>query len=301
MTKHQIKKLTMFLAVQNLIANTEPTILALMPSFNIFYSKLKDYITTLLEQSIIQNQPIKGYKELKTSIQNLMIEQAIAIEINIMAYAEVNDKIKLKSEVKYNKSMLSKTNEINCIDACRNIYKVAKENLAELADFNVTAEIINEFKTTIDDFSNIFPLPKDYINIKKMATADIKNTFTLGTVQILKMDSLVKMLLVSQKEFANRYFSLRVIHRPPHRTIAIKVNISDQDKNPLGKVRITSDKIKFKKPKFTTKLGNFQIQDLESDVYTITLYKPGFKTLTIEVPITAGERTQLKLTLIPNL
>lgn len=301
MTKHQIKKLTMFLAVQNLIATTEPEILALMPSFNIFYSKFKDYVTMLLEQSIIQNQPIKGYKELKTSIQNLMIEQAIAIEINIMAYAEVNDKIKLKSEVKYNKSMLSKTNEINCIDACRNIYKVAKENLAELADFNVTAEIIDEFKTTIDDFSNIFPLPKDYINIKKMATADIKNTFTLGTFQILKMDSLVKMLLVSQREFANRYISLRVIHRPPHRTIAIKVNISDPDKNPLSRVHITSDKITFKKPKFTTKLGNFQIQNLESDVYTFIFTKPGYETKTIEIPITSGERTQLKLTLIPNL
>ena len=301
MTKTQIQKLKMFLAVRNLITSTRHEILALMPHFNDFYLKFKNYGTMLLSQSIIQNQPIKGYKELKTNIQNQMVEKAIAIEINIMAYAEVNNKIELKSEVKFSKSMLIKTNEINCIDACRNIYKVAKDNLAELADFNVTVEIIEDFKTSIDDFSNIFPIPKDYINIKKMATADIKKTFTLGTEQLLIMDSLVKMLLVSQPEFANRYTSLRVIDRPIHRTIALKVNICDPDKKPLGKVRITCDKITFKKPKFTTKLGNFQIQNLESDVYIITFAKAGYETLTKEIPITSGERTQLKITLKPNL
>jgi len=63
--------------------------------------------------------------------------------------------------------MLYKTNKINCIDACRNIYRVAKEDLAVLAAYNVTTKIIDDFKTTIHDFSNIFSIPMHYVNIKK--------------------------------------------------------------------------------------------------------------------------------------
>ena len=63
--------------------------------------------------------------------------------------------------------MLYKTNEINCNAACRNIYRVAKEDLAVLAAYNVTTKIIDDFKTKIHDFSNIFSITMHYVNIKK--------------------------------------------------------------------------------------------------------------------------------------
>ncbi len=134
-----------------------------------------------------------------------------------------------------------------------------------------------------------------------MLTTEIKKAFTLGTAQLLITDSLVKMLLISHIEFANRYSSLRAIQRPIHRTIALKINISEPDKSPQAKVLLKFDKIRFKKLKFNTKKGHFQIQNLESDVYSITFTKAGYETLTIEIPITSGKRTQLKIILKPNL
>ena len=299
----KIKKLTMFLAIQNLIATTAPEILALMPHFNDVFAKFKDYVTTLLTQSIIQNQPITGYKELKTNLQNQMIDLALETATNIIAYANVNGKIEIKSKVNISKSTLTKLTEINCIDTCTNIYRVAKNNLADLADladYNVTAGSITNLNTAINDFSAIYSIPKDYINIKKMATADIKKVVTLATNQLLISDSLVKMLLNSQPDFTNRYFSLRKIQKPAFKTLALKVNLSNPNKKPIGKALITCDKITFKKPKFTTKLGNFQIKNTPSDVYTFTFSKAGYQILSIEIPITSGERTQLKITLIPN-
>jgi len=100
-----------------------------------------------------------------------------------------------------------------------------------------------------------------------MLTTEIKKAFTLGTAQLLITDSLVKMLLISHIEFANRYSSLRAIHRSIHRTIALKVNISEPDKSPLAKVLLKFDKIRFKKLKFNKKKSTFKYKT-SSQTYT---------------------------------
>ncbi len=300
MTSYQIKKLTMFLAIQNLIVTTNASILAQMPHFNEIFDKFKDFVALLLQQSIIQSQPISGYKELKTNVQNNMIDQAFAISVNIIAFVEITNNIVLKNSVNYPLSTLYKIPEIACIDACRNISKVAHDNLNDLTDYNVTTTTIDALNAAIDNFSALFPLPKDHINIKKMATNDIKETTTLASTQLDITDALVKMLLTTQPEFTNRYFSLRRIQQPAYSKLALKVNITDPNKNPLGKVKITCPTLTFTKPKYTTQLGNFQLKHIPSEVYAFTFTKPGYQTLTTNIPITAGERTQLKLTLTPN-
>jgi len=300
MTSYQIKKLNMFIALQNLIATTSPQIIALMPQFEDFYNNFKNHVNTLLQQSVIQNQSIKGYTELKLAQKENMINQAIEIAININAYAEVTNNIKLKEDVNYNKSYLYKIQEINCIDTCKNIYKTAKDNIQELDHYKINIETLDRFNTAISDFNNSYTIPKEHITIKKMATIDIKKHFTDATQQTTKMDALVNMIKPTQTEFANLYFLTRKIEKPAHTTLALKANISDPNNNPIAKVQITSEQIKFSKPKFTTKLGNFQLKNLPSDVYTITLTKPGYITQTLQIALTSGERTQLKITLTPT-
>jgi hypothetical protein len=178
MNRNQIKKLTMFLSLQNFIGTTTEEIIALMPNFNQFYNKFKDYVNVLLQQSVIQNQPISGYRELKVAQQNEMIIQTIALVKSINAYAEVTNNITLKAAANYSKSSLIRLQEITCIDACKNILKIATENLPALAPYNVTTATIEKLTTAIKDFSDIYPVPKEHITIKKMATSDIKKNFS---------------------------------------------------------------------------------------------------------------------------
>ena len=300
MTSYQIKKLTMFLSLQNFIGTTAPEIIAAMPNFNEFFDKFKDYVNVLLQQSVIQNQPISGYRELKVAQQNDMIDQALAIATSVYAYAEVTNNITLKAASNYTKTALTRLPEITCIDACKNIYKVAIENLPALAPYNVTGETLEKLNTAITDFSYIYPIPKEHITIKKMATKDIKTYFTDATTQTDKMTSLVKMIVTTQPEFTQLYFLTKKIEKPAHTTLSLKANVSDNNKNPLAKVQVTSLQITFTKPKFTSKLGNFQLKNLASNVYTFTFSKAGYITQTQQVPITSGERTELKIILEPN-
>jgi len=301
MTSYQIKKLTMFLALQNLIGTTAAQILALMPHFDEFFTIFKENVTLLLQQSVIQNQPIKGFTELKQAQKENMIDQTIAMTINIIAYATVTSNIEMKSAVSLSKSALDKLQDLTCIDTCKNIYKIAKNNIQALNDYNVTDQTILSLETAINDFSDIYIVPKEHMTIKKMATEDIKKCFTEASKQTTKMDALVKMIMASQSEFTNLYFQTRKIEKPAYTTLALKANVSDPNKKPIAKVLLTSEQITFPKPKFTSKLGNFQLKNLASNVYTITLSKAGYTTQTIQVPITAGERTQIKIILIPNL
>jgi hypothetical protein len=300
MNRNQIKKLTMFLSLQNFIGTTTEEIIALMPNFNQFYNQFKDYVNVLLQQSVIQSQPILGYRELKVAQQNDMINQALAITKSIYAYAEVTNNITLKAASSYSKSALSKVPEITCIDACKNIHKLATENISALEPYNITAVTIEKLNTAIIAFSNIYPVPKEHITIKKMATSDIKKYFTDATTQTTTMDALVNMLSTTQPEFYQHYFLTRKTEKPAHITLALKANVTDTDNNPLAKVRVTSEQITFKKTKFTTKIGNFQFKNLASNVYTFTFSKAGYITQTQQVPITSGERTELKIILEPN-
>jgi hypothetical protein len=108
------------------------------------------------------------------------------------------------------------------------------------------------------------------------------------------------MLSTTQPEFYQHYFLTRKTEKPTHTTLSLKANVSDTDNNPLAKVQVTSEQITFKRPKFTSKLGNFQLKNLASNVYTFTFSKAGYITQTQQIPITSGERTELKIILEPN-
>ena len=176
-------------------------------------------------------------------------------------------------------------------DVCQFVHEKGTALLGVLADYGVTQDMLDGLQKTIDNFRNSIPKPRMGIVQRKKATDDIKGLFAKCDAYLKMMGSLVDMLQYGDSRFYDTFYSSRRIIKPSYRTLSILGLVTDENGQPLQKVTI-SLKDTFIERK-TSEKGGFEIKGLESKVYTIVLQKSGYGDVSVEVAVTATERTEV--------
>jgi len=88
----------------------------------------------------------------------------------------------------------------------------ANENMAALAEFGVTPDVITELTTSMDDFNTLIGKPRTILSQKYAALGNIEELFDEGN-QILKLNLDNTMLIYreTQTEFYQGYQNARNI------------------------------------------------------------------------------------------
>mgnify|MGYP001182407645 CR=1 FL=1 len=299
MKKSQERKYSMYNAVNNFLKDTDTAIINKMPLMSDAMETLQKNIDKI--QDISENQMFnrKGIKVSKEVTKDDIVNVIFVLAGQVRSYAVNTNNVILRDEVTYTfselKAMADGILQVNS----GIIIEKANENIANLADYGVTAASMTDIEDKMAEFAIKLAQPRNAISNKAEETQLLKAAFA-ETDQLLEetMDTLVIIVKLTDNQFFNIYKNNRKIIGPGYYTLALRAFVTNPDQEPLEKVKakIAGNNKIFK----TAKKGSFNIKSLPEGMHTITFSLPGYKDQTLNFPIIKGKRTDLRITLQPD-
>jgi hypothetical protein len=286
-------KRSMYYVVEEFIGSTPLDVLDLIPEFDSVFSQLVLTMSLLPEVSEVQHVNRKGLKLKKAACKQAMVVAASDVSARIRAYAVNTKNVVLGRELSTCYSKLSRRADGLCSDYCLLVYNKGVGLVQELADYGVTAEVLEDLRVKREVFMLEMPKPRLGIVRRKMATAGIARLIKECDGYLAHMDVLVEMLRFSHPKFYSSYIMSRKLVTNGHRTMAVIGKVVDERDVPLQHVSVEVKDIGVRKR--TGSKGGFEIKSLESKVYEVIFRKPGFEDAVALVAVTATERSKIRV------
>ena len=137
-----------------------------------------------------------------------------AHEIASLTHATANEAglTELASRCNYSFTKIFKSRETAVVQRCRDIHGAASENLPLLADSNVDAKALKDFKGNIDAFEMLKPAPRNQKVKRRVATKSVKSLVReAGSILAQRIDKLMVPSKKTDPDFYNAYKAARVI------------------------------------------------------------------------------------------
>ena len=296
MNKTQERKFSMYEVVYALLMGTVASIIDQMPLMSDAIVTLGNNITSISGFGNTQKKSKEGVTDVKDFMRNHLILEILEVSKKVGAYATNTANMVLLKEVKYSKSAIEKLPENILVIVGNIIYEKAKDNLADLATYGVTADVLAVFRKSIDEYDNSIPKPRTSIVVKKIATNNLKSFFA-ATDALLNdtMDVLVGVVQYSETDFYANYINSRKTIYPGSHPLAIRAKVIGSDGMPIMGVKATVEGIATSY--VTKKKGYFFVKSFDVGTYTFTFSKEGYVSQDVPVVVTAGERTDLDVKL----
>jgi hypothetical protein len=211
MIKQQENRVTMFTNTRSACLKNV-SVWDKLPAFKAKFGEFEENYTKLGYYINIQIGVITGASENKADALDDMIEKALIVSGGIHAYAaNAGDKL-LKESMDFNKSGLKQTRDTISASNGQVIVDAARKVGDGLADYGVTAAVIEELQKAVNKFATASSIPGIAISDRKGAGVRIKKLIKLMTD--LLNDSLDKMMEQFKKtapDFYALYFNSRII------------------------------------------------------------------------------------------
>ena len=299
MNAKQEAKRSMFLVVEELINNTDPTVLAAMPNFTPYFDEFKDGLANLRVASEEQVYSRIGYHIEKMEQRALMSNLCLNIINRVKAYATNEGNAILFELMNRKKSSLDRLNDTLILDYCQKVHDESFSLLASLGTYGIVAADLVALQEAINAYLLLIPKPRFEIVERKEATRNIANAISLCSEKIEKIDILVSMLEFSNRPFYLKYFDDRKLVNPGVRTLSLRGVVTNESGQELRGVMVRIPTLNLERR--TTAKGNYEMKNIPPGVYTVVFEKEGMQTQSIPVAISANERTDLNVTLVVNL
>lgn len=189
----QSNKLRSYKAVTVVLDNYETTWTPL-PAFGKAVTEFKDIVENINAQALIQLESEQASEE-KLAVLKALGVAAYEVSAAIQAYAvEVSD-LALEARVDFSRSAITLGREDQVLSRCWGIHALATEQLANLADFGITATKLTTLKKKIEAFESVQPKPRNRVNKGSAATRALEILFRdASTVLRKRLDKLVRSL-----------------------------------------------------------------------------------------------------------
>lgn len=211
MKKRLESKLNMYDAVVN-CCNSNSTIVATVPAFQTSLNELATKATAIRTAIQDSTKIITGVALGKTEQQKDLARQAANISAAVYAFASASGDTGLKQEMKYRPSTLLRMKDGMLGPVCQNIHDVASANLADLADYNITAPLLTGFSSAIAAYIAAVPSTRNAVAYRATALAALDALFA-GADEIVKnqMDKTAQQFILTHPDFYNNYRTNRII------------------------------------------------------------------------------------------
>jgi hypothetical protein len=211
MTTNQENKLKMYFTVITYL-NQYETMLNSLPHFSECFTQLKDWVNQIEENKKLQETQITGITKQKDEWKDGLIDLAGEVANKVKVYATFTKNTILKEEVDYKDTDLRKVAHNVLKDRAQIIYDKAFENLASLADYRVTQELLDNLAATIQKFTASLPNTRVSQVSKKGITNNLKNIFAdIDDLFKNRLDGLLLMLKKDEAQFYTGYSNARNI------------------------------------------------------------------------------------------
>jgi len=181
---------------------------AFVSVFNTFTEKLVQLETLGYNQAFIA----LGVGKVKSKKRKEASELVIPISNALKAYAQSVGNESLKQKMNFPPSNLLYKSDFRVNQLISFVIEKAELHLAELGDFGVSQQMLDELNNVHDELRIIFNAPRKAIIDRKLITTQIKGLVgDLDTMLRRQLDLLAGVLKPSELEFFTSYKNARVI------------------------------------------------------------------------------------------
>jgi hypothetical protein len=277
----------------------------LLPNFGVLFPQYTGNLSHIGSIKEKKSASVAGISEKKEKIKADLIQKAFNIANKTMVFAKMVENPVLANEVKCTESILSHIKDGKLIDMANLIYSRANANLELLKEYGVTADGLKELKSAISLMETTIPSIRIERNEGVALTRQLKALFAANEAILEKIDLLVQLVRYSHPEFYTGYKSNRKLPSKKSTTLSLTAKVtSATNGEPLKGARVVLTPVakpgvatttKSTKPveKKTAEKGMLRVKNLPEGVYSITIEKTGYATITLTVSITDGEMTTL--------
>ena len=292
MKSREENKYSMYLAVKKvLITNT-----AIWSGILGFASVVALFFAKLLLLKATDNKRTKKTKGITTDKKNKkvqLIDAIMAVAGAIKSFAnDINDQ-DLFQTVNFTRSELETMNDSVLEEKGTLVFEVATLHAADIVPKGIDAAALVNFNTLIVEYGNLVQAPRNAISNKKTAGAALINLF-LNIDDLLhnNLDQLMQQFKITQPEFYGDYFNNRkIVDLGTHHTRLSGV-ITDSEGNPLYQAVVRAQEADLVTE--TDLEGEYMFIPFTAGIFTITVEKEGFETITQElVEVGVGEHVEL--------
>jgi hypothetical protein len=161
MEASRLNKLSMYQSVNVILLKPEyQTLWASIPGFVRLQAAFKIEVDLIAQSSGKYGRRKTGVAEDKDAARKAMCKKALVVAGGVAAYAYQAENRELFTRVDTKLSILMGGRGKDSRDKCSDILTAATENLAHLAEFEVTQEDLDELKGLIDDYDELAPQPQ---------------------------------------------------------------------------------------------------------------------------------------------
>jgi len=227
MSARRESRVTMYMVVRKFLSKNS-ALLSELPSFDTKFNELTSCIALIDEVLTELELDKKGVAQDKKEKRKVVEVMAMDISLSLKVFADYTKTKELKNEVDFTKTELLRSADTVFRDRCRIIIKRAKENLSELAAFQVTEEVVADFEKALEDYIAYIPLTRITIASRKEYTRKINQLEETIDGILDGMDLLMEMLQIRQPEIYYEYKSSRKVIYTGKRFLAGKGKVLDK-------------------------------------------------------------------------
>lgn len=311
MTTKQENRLSMYLPVDTYCdANTAIT--ASLPNFSTNAAALKNAIASIKSFSEVQKVDRSGATTNKSNAGGQLIVIAADNARKLTAYAKFTNNSILLSEVNISEGKFKNFADTELRDYAQIIYNRAQTNVTALAAYGITAATQTAFAAAIKAYSDSLALPRVSETTKVQATKQLELAFKAADTALRNMDTAVEIIRLSQPNFYKGYKTARKIVELGSSTMSLKGLITDALTGaPVKGVNVclaldnSMMKAAANNPteqivKKTAEKGGFNIKSLPAGMYNVTIRKNGYAEQVMQIAVSDGEMTDLKIQISKN-
>lgn len=272
------------------------------PGFVAGYDAFKIIFGNINTQAQKQETGPQGATASKEAGWNVMANTGNSIRSKVQNYASVAGNEELFVNVNFSFSKLRKTRANRAIERARIILEQATGVIANLGDYGVTQQNLDDFEDIIEIFEGLAGGPKRVISERKSATDILKRTLFKECEKVLndQLDKAMENFKESAPQFYADYFNARRLDDPAYYKTEIDFTVVEAGTQaPLNNVKITATSPKRSYTANTNGLGLGEISEMESALYDITLEADNHETVVIKnVDMDPGEKERLTVEMV---
>ena len=298
MTGYQKAKLQMAKGLVTFL-DENSTIVALVTAFQTALGGLKTKIIGIDDTAELSSLSIRGITTEKRNFKSKLCQLTFDLAGMVYAYAVDTGNSTLKQEMKISPSTLKRKTDAELVQMCQAIHDRAAENVNPLKDYGVTADMLTELQTSIDNYAAASPKPRTAIGKRKTRTEIVAQLFReLDEILNDRMDALMGKFRTSHPEFYQTYFNLREVVDPSTTTTQLKGIITDSaNGTPIKNATVT-----VVERSLTTKTdssGEYFFKPIDHGKVTVKITAEGYQPFEDdEIEIKMGDIRHLDISLV---
>lgn len=261
------------------------------------YTALEAVSLAIHQKAQLQETATEGYTDNKDDRKENLCFVANMVAGVVYSWAVDKKDMVTMAKVKTNKSKLRNSNSGKLADTCRIYLELAETNQAELGDYGITKQLVDELKQEIINYQSAAPQPRNAVSDRKASGSQLGLLLKEGNKAIDKIDNLTLLLKNKNPEYYARYLSNREIINTGSRSTALRLLIKDlKTGEPITGAQVIIESLQ--REVVSNQLGLAMLKPLPVGVYALSVQKAGYATETLaEVKATQGKTNRVEVVL----